>query len=118
MKQRGDKNTGVRKPTPSRTGKGNHVTFLNLYIDMYSGTSLLRPPTGLGKGVLNGEVTILQGTNVPLFALLSTILGPNKRDHNSEVTLLTSEVTLLTSEVTLLTSEVTLLTSEVTLLTR
>ena len=27
----------------------------------YSGTSLLRSPTGLGKSYLNGEVTLLQG---------------------------------------------------------
>ena len=36
----------------------------------YSGTSLLRSPTGLGKGDRNGEVTILQGE---LFALWNII---------------------------------------------
>ena len=30
-------------------------------ITVYSGTSLLRSPTGLGKSDLNGEVTLLQG---------------------------------------------------------
>ena len=39
----------------------------------YSGTSLLRSPTGLGESDLNGEVTVLQGYNVPLFALWNTI---------------------------------------------
>ena len=41
----------------------------------YSGTSLFRSPTGLGKSDLNGEVTVLQGDNVPSFALWNSILG-------------------------------------------
>ena len=31
---------------------------------MYSGISLIRSPTGLGKSDLNGEVTVLQGANL------------------------------------------------------
>ena len=30
----------------------------------YSGTSLIRSPTGRGKSDLNGEVTLLQGANL------------------------------------------------------
>ena len=37
-------------------------TFVrNILIILYSGTSLLRSPTGLGKNDLNGDVTLLQG---------------------------------------------------------
>ena len=37
-------------------------TFVrNILIILYSGTSLLRSPTGLGKSDLNGDVTLLQG---------------------------------------------------------
>ena len=48
---------------------------------MYSGTSLLRSPTGLGKSDLNGEVTLLQG-------VISTVvynLGLSQGDCNGEV---------------------------------
>ena len=31
---------------------------------VYSGTSLIRSPTGLGKSDLNGEVTVLQGAKL------------------------------------------------------
>ena len=31
---------------------------------MYSGTSLIRSPMGLGKSDLNGEVTVLQGAKL------------------------------------------------------
>ena len=31
---------------------------------MYSGTSLIRPPMGLGKRDLNREVTVLQGAKL------------------------------------------------------
>ena len=42
------------------------VAFISIISDlesniMYSGISLLRSPTGLGKRDLNGEVTVLQG---------------------------------------------------------
>ena len=49
----------------------------------YSGTSLLRSPTGLSKSDLNGEVTVLQGANV-----MGYNLGLDKSDRNGEVTLL------------------------------
>ena len=49
----------------------------------YSGTSLLRSPTGLSKSDLNGEVTVLQGANV-----MGYNLGLDKGDRNGEVTLL------------------------------
>ena len=50
---------------------------------LYSGTSLIRPPTGLAKSELNEEVTILQG-------ILFTVeyrLGLSKGDRSGEVTL-------------------------------
>ena len=31
---------------------------------LYSGTSLIRSPMGLGKSYLNGEVTVLQGAKL------------------------------------------------------
>ena len=31
---------------------------------LYSGTSVIRSPTGLGKSNRNGEVTVLQGANL------------------------------------------------------
>ena len=52
---------------------------------LYSGTSLLRSPTGLGKSDLNGEVTLLQG-------VIRTVeykkLGLSQGDCNGEVFLL------------------------------
>ena len=42
--------------------------YLGRSIFYYSGTSLLRSHTGLGKSDLNGEVIILQGANVLLSA--------------------------------------------------
>ena len=54
----------------------------------YNRTSLLRSPMGLDKSDLSGEVTILQGANVPFFAIWIAILGLNKRDRNGEVSLL------------------------------
>ena len=41
--------------------------------NVYSGTSLIRSPTGLGKNDLNREVTVLQGAHVLLFAWWNTI---------------------------------------------
>ena len=39
-------------------------THTNIEISIYSGTSLIRSPAGLGKSDLIGEVTLLQGTNL------------------------------------------------------
>ena len=50
---------------------------------MYSGTSLLRSPTGLGKSDLNGEVTLLQG----VICTVEYYLGLSKADCNWEVSL-------------------------------
>ena len=41
--------------------KTTAAALLWKYNLQYSGTSLLRSPTGLGKSDLNGEVTLLQG---------------------------------------------------------
>ena len=43
------------------------------FLIIYSETSLIRSPTGLVKSDLNGEVTILPGANILLFALWNTI---------------------------------------------
>ena len=40
----------------------------------YSGTSLLRSPMGLSKSDLTGEVNVIPGLNVLLFALWKLIL--------------------------------------------
>ena len=50
----------------------------------YSGTSLLRSPTGLGKSDLNGEVTLLQG----VICTVEYNLGLSQGDCNGEVFLL------------------------------
>ena len=50
----------------------------------YSGTSLLRSPTGLGKSDLNGEVTLLQ---VVIFTMEYNV-GLSQGDCNWEVFLL------------------------------
>ena len=50
----------------------------------YSGTSLLRSPTGLGKSDLNGEVTLLQG----VICTMEYKLGLSQGDCNWEVFLL------------------------------
>ena len=50
----------------------------------YSGTSLLRSPTGLGKSDLNGEVTLLQG----IICTGEYNLGLSQGDCNGEVFLL------------------------------
>ena len=43
------------------SGMCRHVDIgLNVRLFRYSGTSLLRSPTGLGKSDLNGGVTLLQ----------------------------------------------------------
>ena len=47
----------------------------------YSGTSLLRSPTGLGKSDLNGEVTLLQG----VICTVEYNLGLSHGDCNGEV---------------------------------
>ena len=57
----------------------------------YSGTSLLRPPTGLGKGDLSGEITVLHGPNLLYFCTVEYNLGQCEGNRNGEVT---SEVTL------------------------
>ena len=51
---------------------------------LYSGTSLLRSPTGLGKSDLNGEVTLLQGVS----CTVEYNLGLSQGDCNWEVFLL------------------------------
>ena len=55
-----------------------------LYIFIYSGTSLLRSPTGLGKSDLNEEVTLLQG----VICTVEYNLGLSHGDCNVEVFLL------------------------------
>ena len=50
-----------------------NLLFTDYIIYVYSGTSLIRSPTGLHKSDLNGEVTILHGVNVILFVLGNTI---------------------------------------------
>ena len=50
----------------------------------YSGTSLLRSPTGLGKSDLNGEVTLLQG----VICTVEYNSGLSQGDCNGEVFLL------------------------------
>ena len=55
-----------------------------LYVCMYSGTSLLRSPTGLGKNGLNGEVTLLQG----VICTVEYNFGLSHGDCNGEVFLL------------------------------
>ena len=50
----------------------------------YSGTSLLRSHTGLGKSDLNGEVTLLQG----VICTVEYNLGLSPGDCNWEVFLL------------------------------
>ena len=57
---------------------------------LYSGTSLLKSPTGLGKSDLNGEVTLLQGVT----CTVKYNLGLRHGDCNGEVFLLYSEVTV------------------------
>ena len=54
------------------------------FLCMYSGTSLLRSPTGLGKSDLNGEVTLLQG----VICTVEYNLGLSQGDCNGEVFLL------------------------------
>ena len=51
---------------------------------LYSATSLLRSPTGLGKSDFNGEVTLLQG----VICTVEYNLGLNQGDCNGEVFLL------------------------------
>ena len=52
--------------------------------DMYSGTSLLRSPTGLGKSDLNVDVTLLPG----VICTVEYNLGLSQGDCNGEVFLL------------------------------
>ena len=51
---------------------------------MYSETSLLRSPMGLGKSDLNGEVTVLEG----VLCTVEYNLRLNKSDRNGEVAIL------------------------------
>ena len=53
-------------------------------VNIYSGTSLLRSPTGLGKSDLIGEVTLLQG----VICTVEYNLGLSQSDCNWEVFLL------------------------------
>ena len=60
---------------------------LSLYVlctDVYSRTSLLRSPMGLGKRDLTGEVTVLQG----VICTVEYNLGLSQGDCNGEVFLL------------------------------
>ena len=60
-----------------------HV-YLNIGFSVYSGTSLLRSPMGLGKSDHNGEVTLLQG----VICSVEYNLGLSHSDCNGEVFLL------------------------------
>ena len=60
---------------------GNMITKTNT---IYSGTSLLRSHTGLGKSDLNGEVTLLQG----VICTVEYNVGLSQGDCNGEVFLL------------------------------
>ena len=51
------------------------------------GTSLTRSTTGLGNTDLNGEVTVLQGSNVLFFCTMEYDLGLSDGDRNDEMTL-------------------------------
>ena len=66
----------------------DHIHAINQLKDKccqyYSGTSLLRSPTGLGKRDLNGEVTILRG----VIFTVEYNLGLSQGDCNWEVYLL------------------------------
>ena len=68
----------------SRETSGNNKYVNNMNAKMYSGTSLLRSPTGLGKRDLNAEVTLLQG----VICTVECNLGLNQGDCNWEVFLL------------------------------
>ena len=59
-------------------------TNVALFSIKYSGTSLLRSPTGLGKSDLNAEVTLLQG----VICTVEYNLGLSHGDCNGEVFLL------------------------------
>ena len=61
-----------------------HCTISVNIIYRYSGTSLLRSPTGLGKSDLNAEVTLLQG----VICTVEYNLGLSHGDCNGEVFLL------------------------------
>ena len=62
-------------------------------IPKYSGNSLLRSPTGLGKSDLNGEVTVLQ----EVLCIVKYNLGLSNGDRNGEVTLLVVPLYVATS---------------------
>ena len=59
-------------------------TCVHVCACVYSGTSLLRSPTGLGKSDLNAEVTLLQG----VICTVEYNLGLSHGDCNGEVFLL------------------------------
>ena len=42
--------------------RGNNFELIG--VELYSGTSLIRSPMGLGKTDLNGELTVLQGAKL------------------------------------------------------
>ena len=73
------------RSTP-QTSNGPRGTFCISTVDgyKYSGTSLVRSPTGLVKSGLNGEVTLLQG----VICTLEYTLGLSHGDCNGEVFLL------------------------------
>ena len=58
--------------------------YIETNVHTYSGTSLLRSPTGLGKSDLNGEVTVLQG----VICTVEYNLGLSQGDCNWKVFLL------------------------------
>ena len=62
----------------------HHSKITNNMLNKYSGTSLLRSPTGLGKSDLIGEVTLLQG----VICTVEYNLELSQGDCNGEVFLL------------------------------
>ena len=55
---------------------------------LYSGTSLLRSPTGLGKSDLNTEVAIITGASIILVSTTGNYLCLRTGDLNTEAILL------------------------------
>ena len=79
--------SGLRRVFSSHTGQHEKLVPVSPVLSIlctYSGTSLLRSPTGLGKSDFNGEVTILQG----VICTVEYNLGLNQGDCNGEVFLL------------------------------
>ena len=72
--------------TIDRRGREYYNFNVKCVKHMYSGTSLLKSHTGLGKSDLNGEVTLLQG----VICTVEYNLGLSYGDCNGEVFLLVS----------------------------